>query len=101
MSEVLRARTLLAARERDGVERLAAGRARLVARDVLLEAERRLCVGDGDPRGVLDQELLGLHVRLLALALVYGGLALLEQLVHLRVLVVGDVERVLGGCARA
>src|SRR5215207_7131288 len=101
MSEVLRARTLLAARERDGVERLAAGRARLVARDVLLETQRWLGVGDGDPRGVLDQELLGLHVDLLALALVYGGLTLLEQLVHLGVLVVGDVQCVSRSSARA
>src|SRR5918995_3872599 len=94
-------RTLRAAREGDGVERLAPSRAGLVALHVLLEAEGRLGVGDGDPRCVLDQELLGLHVGLLALGLVYGGLALLEQLVHLRVLVVGDVQGVLFGRARA
>src|SRR5918997_873636 len=90
-----------AARELNGVERLAAGRARLVALHALLKTQRWLRVGDGDPRRVLDQKLLRPHVSPLALVFVYGRLASLKQLVDLRVLVVGDVQCVRRRGARA
>ena len=82
---------LAALREVHGVERLAAGRVWLVTFDVLLEAQGRLGVGDGRPRGFFVDDLLRLHVGVPALVLVNGRSALLQQLVHPIVFVVRDV----------
>src|SRR6266496_1502533 len=53
-------------------------------------------VGGEDVRRVADDDPLGLLVDLLALGLVGGGPALLEQLVHLRVRVQAVVEAAAG-----
>src|SRR5215212_4091791 len=89
------------AAQADGVERLAAGRVRLIALHLVLQAHRGLDVGDGNPRGVLDEHLLRLEVEPLALVLVYGRPGLIEYLIYLRVLVVGNVQRVFLGCRLA
>src|SRR5918993_2709407 len=85
-------RTLLAACQGDGIERLAADRVRHEALHVLLEANGRLDVRDGHPRRILNEDLLRPGVVVPAHGLVDGRLSPLEQGVYLRVLVEGDVE---------
>src|ERR671912_2145328 len=92
-------RVLLAARERHGVERLAARRVRIEVLYRILKTYRRLDVGNGHPRGVLVHDLLRFVVRVLARAFVHGCLGLQKQFVYLRVLVVGDVAGVSRGRA--